>query len=205
MVATRSTAPGVRARNLARNRAEVSEVALRLFAARGVDAVTVEDIAEAAGISRRTFFRWFESKEEAVLPYEAERLELLRTALAARAADQPVLHAIRGATRALATGPGAIERDETLRRLRIVRDNPSVHAHSLEIQSRWEVAIADVIAEHLGVDPATSVAARVIAGATVATVRAAAEVWLATDGEADLPALLGEAYDLLVDGLSVPT
>jgi AcrR family transcriptional regulator len=189
---------------VARIRSEVSQVALDLFEGRGFDAVTVDDIADAAGISRRTFFRYFESKEGAVLPFEEERLELLRRALAARPDGEPVLLTVRRATLAITEpGPDGLDRRDALRRLRIVQQNPSVHAQSLEIHSRWEAAVRDVLADHLGTDPSTSVTARVVAGATIAAVRAAVEVWLATGGEAELGDLLAEAYDVLTAGLAV--
>src|SRR5690606_34331407 len=110
--------PGLRARNRDRNRAEVAAVALDLFDRRGFDEVTVDEIAEAAGISRRTFFRYFESKEDAALPAEEERLETLCELLAARPPDEPVLAAIRHATveivATVAAGPAA--RTDALRR-----------------------------------------------------------------------------------------
>jgi AcrR family transcriptional regulator len=179
-------------------------VALELFTERGFDEVTVDDIASAAGISRRTFFRYFESKEDAALPYEEERLETLRSLLAARPPDEPVLAGVRHATveivASVATDPAA--REEGLRRTRIVAECPSVHARSLELQSRWEIAIREMIAEHLGVEAATSLEAHVVAGASLAAVRAAVQLWLATDGATELADLVGEAFDLLTTDLS---
>jgi TetR/AcrR family transcriptional regulator, regulator of mycofactocin system len=200
-----SAPPNLRTRNLARNRAEVSGIALALFAERGYEAVTVDDIVRAAGISKRTFFRYFESKEGVVLPFEDERLEQLRHALATRPHGEPVLTTIRHAALAIAAAeaPDDSEHAEALTRLRIVLDNPSVYAHSLAIYSHWEEIVRDLVADHLGVDPTTSVEARVIAGATIAATRTAAEVWVTTDGEADLLDLLAQAFDVLTAGLTL--
>lgn len=187
----------LRTRNREQNRADVARVALGLFVARGFDDVTVDDIAEAAGISRRTFFRYFESKEDAALPEEHERLEALRAALSARPAGEPLVLGLRHATSAL-LGPDHFDPDEAMARLRIVVENPSVHARSLELQTHWETEIRQVIAEHRGVDADTDVAARVLAAATVASFRAAAEVWLLTGGDRPLVDVLAEAYDVLM-------
>ena len=74
----------LRARRRLQTRREVSEVALRLFAERGFDAVTVAEIATEAGTSRRSFFTHFSGKEEAVLAGADDDLEPLRRALAAK-------------------------------------------------------------------------------------------------------------------------
>lgn len=191
----------LRTRNRDRNRADVARLALELFDRHGFDQVTVDDIAEAAGISRRTFFRYFDTKEDAVLPDEHERLEQLRAALADRPADEPLIISLRHATLAL-LGDDRFDRDEAVARFRIVMGTPSVHARSLELQTRWESEIRSVIAEHLGVDPERDVAARVLAASTVASFRAAAEVWMVTGGRRDLVDLLEEAYDVLLGAAS---
>lgn len=200
---TRNT--GLRERNRERNRAELAEAALRLFTERGFDEVTVDDIAEAAGVSRRTFFRYFESKEDAVLPYEEERIDELREALARRPAHEPVLATIRRVTTAIGAdlGPQGPARREALARMRIVTENPSVLARSLELQSRMAQELSALVAEHLGVDADTSLEAQVVAGAAIAAVRAAAQVWWASDGRRDFAELLSEAYDLLTTGVTL--
>lgn len=197
--------PGLRERNRERNRAELAGAALRLFTERGFDDVTVDDIAEAAGVSRRTFFRYFESKEDAVLPYEEERIDELRQALGERPPHEPVLATIRRVTTAIGAdlSPHGPARREALARMQIITENPSVLARSLELQSRMAQELSALVAEHLGVEPETSLEAQVVAGAAIAAVRAAAQVWWATDGQRDFAELLGEAYDLLTTGVSL--
>ncbi|MCD9624316.1 TetR family transcriptional regulator [Rhabdothermincola salaria] len=201
----RNTA-GLRERNRERNRAELAAAALQLFTERGFDEVTVDDIAEAAGVSRRTFFRYFESKEDAVLPYEEERIDQLREALAQRPAHETVLATIRRVTTAIGAdlSPQGPARREALARMRIVTENPSVLARSLELQSRMAEELSVLVAEHLGVEAETSLEAQVVAGAAIAAVRAAAHVWWATEGDRDFAELLGEAYDLLTTGVDLP-
>jgi AcrR family transcriptional regulator len=194
--------PDLRTRNLAHNRAQAARIALELFEQHGYDAVGIDDIAAAAGISRRTFFRYFESKEGVVLPFEGERLDVLRQTLAARADHEPPLTAVRRAVQTIAAGADDAERTAALARMRIVESNPSVHARSLELLSQWETAVREVIAEAEGEDPETSMSARVTAAAAIAAFRAAAEVWLANGGAGDLTALLDEAFDVLAAGLA---
>lgn len=193
-----TTTPDLRARNLARNQAEVAAVALRLFVERGFDQVTVDDIAAEAGISRRTFFRYFDSKEDAVLPREDEALGQLRELLAERPGGEPIFATIRRVTVTLMTEALAADPDMAVR-LRLAHETPSVFARSLALRSYWETAVRDVIAEHLGVDPATSLVATVTAAAAVGAARAAVEVWLAEGAGDDLADHVARAFDLLAD------
>lgn len=196
---------GLRERNRERTRAELAAAALALFVERGFDAVTVDDIAEGAGVSRRTFFRYFESKEDAVLPYEEDRLDQLRDALADRPRGEPVLLSIRHATMAIGIelSQEPLRRTESLQRMRIIEANPSVHARSLELQSRMESEICQLVADHLGVEASTSLEANVVAGASIAAIRAAAHVWLSTGGTGEFTDMVDQAYDVLDTGLSI--
>lgn len=201
---SRSTTPErpLRERNRERNRADVAAIAVELFTSRGFDEVTIDDIASAAGISRRTFFRYFESKEDAVLPYEHERLEQFRELLAARPSDEPVMATVRRAAVAIVTDRTMLGRRDIGSWLRLIRDTPSVHARSLELRSRWEDEVRQVIAEHLGVDPATSLEANVLAGAAIAATRAPVDVWVADGCTSDLTTLVERSFDLLLHGLA---
>src|SRR3546814_1556880 len=94
--------PSLRERNHERTRDEIAGHALDLFVARGFDAVTVDDIAASAGISRRTFFRYFETKEDALLPADASRLQRLEQALRERPPAEGDRKSTRGALLELA-------------------------------------------------------------------------------------------------------
>ncbi len=186
----------LRTRNRDQNRVDVARVALTLFAERGFDAVTVDDIALAAGISRRTFFRYFESKEDAALPTEHDRLEALREALASRPVGEPLVLGLRHAL--VSVVETDFDAEEHRARLRIVADSPSVKARSLELLTHWETELREVIADHRGVDATTDVATRVLAAAMVASVRAAAEVWVALGDDRSLADVLAEAHGVLL-------
>ncbi|MEX2628125.1 MAG: TetR family transcriptional regulator [Ilumatobacteraceae bacterium] len=195
-----ATSSDLRARNLARNQAEVADVALRLFSERGFDQVTIDDIAAEAGISRRTFFRYFDAKEDALLPHEDEVLGRFRALLDERPADEPILLTVRRATVTLMADALAADREATIQRMRLVQDIPAVYARSLEHRSYWEIAVRDLIAEHLGVDPTTSLVSTVTAAAAVGAARAATDVWLADGATGELADYVAAAYDLLAAG-----
>src|ERR671927_90907 len=111
-----SAAPveGLRERHRKRTAADLEEAALRLFSAKGFDAVTIDDIAAAADVSRRTFFRYFASKEDVILSDPPRRLDELQVALDRRPADEPAMTALRQAILSLA-GSYEEQREQMLR------------------------------------------------------------------------------------------
>lgn len=117
----------LRARRRQQTRREVSEVALRLFAERGFDAVTVAEIATEAGISRRSFFTHFSGKEEAVLAGADDDLEPLRRALAAKDPTTSFVEVFRAHTPDLVVWHEQ-HSDELDRRRRIEFENPVLAA-----------------------------------------------------------------------------
>jgi AcrR family transcriptional regulator len=196
----REPAVGLRERHRRRTAAQLEEVALRLFAERGFDAVTVDNIAAEAEVSRRTFFRYFASKEDVLLSDHPRRLAELRAALEARPPGEPVLTALRHALLSMSGGYEE-ERERLLRRARIMAGTPSLQARSLGHQRAWEQALTDLVAARLGVDPAGDLRPGVVAATTLAAMRVAWAAWLAGGGEAHLPTLVAEALDLLDGGL----
>src|SRR3954469_18002584 len=91
------SAPGLRERKKQATRAALADAAWNLAAEHGVSAVTIDDIAQAADVSPRTFFNYFSSKEEAVLERTAAIGHALAAAIRARPADEPLTEALCGA------------------------------------------------------------------------------------------------------------
>jgi AcrR family transcriptional regulator len=191
---------GLRERHRRLTAAEIEEAALRMFAERGFDAVPVDDIAIAAGISRRTFFRYFSSKEDVLFHENTQRQVELAEALSARPAGEPVLTALRHAILSMVSDFEQ-ERERLLRRLRIIYGSPALQAGALGRQQSWEQAVSELVAQRLGVDPVVDLRPGVVASTTLAAVRVAIGMWLAGEGRANLPALVAEALDLLDGGL----
>ncbi|MGH9022415.1 MAG: TetR family transcriptional regulator [Acidimicrobiia bacterium] len=192
---------GLRERRRLRVVAELEETALRLFSARGFDSVTVDDIVAEAEVSRRTFFRYFSSKEDVLLLDHSRRLTELRENLAARPDDEPPLAALRHALLAMACGFEEEERERFLRRFQMICSTPSLQARSLGHQRMWEQAVTEMMADRMKADPAVDLRPGIIAGTALAAVRVALGMWLAGGGKADLRSLVAEALDLLDGGL----
>ncbi|MEA3218792.1 MAG: hypothetical protein QOJ19_4948 [Acidimicrobiia bacterium] len=189
----------LRERNKARTRAELEQSAFDLFAARGFDSVTVEDIASASGVSRRTFFRYFDSKEDVLLADMPLGLAELRSELKARLPDEPPMTAVRNAFLALTAGYEE-RRTMLVTRAHIMETTPSLLARSLERQAEWERAICALIADRLGLDGESLVPA-VLAAAALAASRVAFDAWLGRNDDAQLAVLTVEALDLLAVGM----
>jgi AcrR family transcriptional regulator len=98
---------GLRERKKERTRLALEEAALRLFDAHGYDETTVEQIAEAADVSTRTFFRYYPTKADVLLRDQAARLAMVEGFLAARPAGEPVMASLRALLRALAVDMAA--------------------------------------------------------------------------------------------------
>jgi AcrR family transcriptional regulator len=191
---------GLRERHRQRTLAQLEEVALRLFEERGYDAVTIDDITAAADVSRRTFFRYFPGKEDLLFADQRQRAEALRRALAARPNSEPPMTALRQALMSLAT-EYEVDREQLLRRKKIMAATPSLQARSLAHQRWGEQFVTDLMAEWLGVDPARDLRPAIVAATTLAAMRVAFNTWLAGGGKGDLHALVSDALDLLDGGL----
>jgi AcrR family transcriptional regulator len=192
--------PGLRERRKRLTAAELEAAALRLFGERGFDSVTVDDIAAEADVSRRTFFRYFASKEDVLLADHQVQLSRLREAMAARPTDEPVLTALRNALLSI-TGDFDDRRERVILRGRIMRETPSLQARSLMLQKAWEDAMQAMVAHRLGVDPVRDLRPGVVAATALAAMRVAFNNWLNAGATGDLIALTAQALDLLDGGL----
>lgn len=197
---TVAPAEGLRERHRKRTAADLEEAALVLFCERGFDAVTVDDIATAADVSRRTFFRYFASKEDVILSDHPKRLDELQAALDRRPADEPALTALRHAIRSLA-GTLQEDREHMLRRFRVVTSTPALEARSLCLQRNWETAVTEMLAARMAVNPAQDLRPGVVAATTMAAMRVATASWLAGGGHGDVMDIVAGALDLLDGGL----
>jgi AcrR family transcriptional regulator len=195
-----STTDDLRHRNRRQNRAQVSAVALELFAEHGFDHVTVDAIAERAGISRRTFFRYFESKEEAVLP-ELDAYARFEQLVADRPAHEPALVTLRR-TLAIVVAEYDTVDEHTALRQQLEADHRAIRARSLEARTQMERAVADLLRTDLDDRPRTRLVTAAAAAAVVSATRAAGEVWAADGGGGgeSLSEVILATYDLAISG-----
>lgn len=177
-------------RRRATSREELERAAFSLFAARGFEATTVDEIAAAAGIGRRTFFRYFASKND--IPWGAfeQELERMRARLRACPPQVPLMDAIREAL----VDFNRVE-DAQLplhrRRMELILRVPALFAHSALRFTAWREVIAEFAAARTGQRPG-QLAPQAIAHAVLGVCVAAYEHWL-DDPDADLSALLDGA------------
>ena len=179
-------------------RAEIEHIALDLFTERGFDHTTVDDIAQAAGIGRRTFFRYYASKND--VPWGAfdEQLLRMRETFAALPVDVPVMAGVREAVLDF----NAVAPDEQpwhRRRLRLILETPALQAHSTLRYAAWRQVVADYVAGRLGV-VSTDLVPQTVGHASLGAALAAYEAWLTVEG-AELGALLDRAFLALEQGL----
>jgi TetR/AcrR family transcriptional regulator, regulator of mycofactocin system len=177
-------------RRRATSRAELEQVAFALFAARGFDATTVDEIAAAAGIGRRTFFRYFPSKND--IPWGAfeDELDRMRVRLKACPPEVPLMDAIRIALidfNQVAPAQVPLHR----RRMELILRVPTLFAHSTLRFTAWRAVVAEFVAERTGRRP-DDLAPQTIAHAVLGVAIAAYEHWLDDPGS-DLGALLDDA------------
>lgn len=186
-------APSRRSRKKSRTHAALVEAGAALFATRGFDETTTNDIAEAADVSQRTLFRHFASKEAVLYGDLDDVIFALRDALADRPADEPVLAVVHNAVNSLASNFEE-HRDRRLLQARLAASYPSVSAYSrATVQFSWEREIIAAVATRLGVDPLDDPRPEIIAGATMSAVRVATRQWTLSGGSEDYMGLISAA------------
>jgi mycofactocin system transcriptional regulator len=179
---------------------ELELIALRLFTEQGFDETTVEEIATAAGVSRRTFFRYFDSKA-AVLWHEFDvEVSALRAAFEQVPQDVPMMDAIR--TVVVGVNQYRAEDVSELRtRMNLVSAVPALQASAAPHYDAWEQAVSAFAATRLG-QPADSLYALAVGRTTLAACRAAYDRWVAR-ADNDLTVYLDLALRALSTGFVV--
>jgi AcrR family transcriptional regulator len=189
---TNGDGAGLRERTRRAVRAELAELAVGLFVERGFDATTVDDIAAAAGLSRRSFFRYFPSKEDVVFGDAEDVAGRVAAAVAARPADEPPWECLRAVLREWHEPIRAARSDPAV--LRLIESTPALRARLHVKREQMRERIAGALLERGGVDAFT---ADLLTGAAGAALEAADRAWLRADGAADRADLLDRAFAAL--------
>lgn len=192
--------PGLRERKKEQKRERLKQAAFDLFAERGFDDVTVDEIADRAEVSKSTLFRYFETKEDLLLVDARMHRDALLRALSDRPTDEPVLASLRYALQSLAADYQA-DRLRAVQRNRIIAESPALAARALERQVAWEDGLAEVILPRLAGEADAEIRAAVLAAAAMAVVRVATRRWIASDDDTEMIDHVLAALDLLIDEL----
>jgi AcrR family transcriptional regulator len=188
-----------RKRQLVRD--ELAEAALRLLAWQGYESTTVEQIVAAAGVSRRTFFRYFESKDDVIVQFLGDVGVQLRAALAARPVEEPPAIALRHALSVLVDACTS-DPEKSVRLVKVMLDTPALRARFLERQAQWQIGLAAELVSRSGVDARSDLRPSLAAAVALAAFGTALDRWASTDGVEDLAALTDETIAIVTAALN---
>lgn len=197
-------APGTHARpgrRPATSHEDIARVGLRLFIEHGFDSVSVDDIAAAAGVGRRTLFRYYPSKNDIAWGTFDEHLDAWERWIPLGTAGLGLLEAIRAAVVHFNSFDPQVT-DEHRERMNLILGNPALQAHATLRYVRWRAVIARMVATRLDC-AATDFKPTLLANLTLGAALSTYEQWL-RDPRSDLIELMNEAFDLLGDPGGVP-
>jgi AcrR family transcriptional regulator len=199
-VVTAAPAGGLRERKKARTREAITTAAIDLFEKQGYDETTVEEIAAAADVSPRTFFRYFDSKLDVIFSHEEDR-EDIYAAFAARPAHESVIEAVHQVLKQKIAHEFAGGDDLMLRTHQIAFRTPSLRAMSREHMQEEQENIAAVFAQRLGTAP-DALEPRLLAAAIGGAMATVFETWAAQENPTteSLLTLADEAFAVLERG-----
>lgn len=180
-------------------RAIISDTAIEMFSNRGFESTSVDDIAEAVGIARRTLFRYYPSKNAIAWGEFDEQLDELRGRLAALPPETSLADGLRSALVDFNEVPAEYTGSHR-RRMTLLLTVPALQAHSMLMYADWRQVIAEYCAGRLGCDPADHLP-QTLGWLTLGVALAAYEQWL-DEPDAELVDLLDEGARTLVTGLA---
>ena len=202
---------GLRERKKAATRAALSWAAIRLTVERGLDNVKVEDIAEAAGVSPRTFNNYFSSKGEAIVSRHLDRLLRVADELRCRPADEPFWEAIsRAALAQLEPGPELLAHPvsdpvQWTAGVRVMVAEPSLQGEMLRASARAQAEVAEAVAERTRTNLTADLYPHLVAAALMAATNVATAHYLRADPPVPMDRLLTDALAQLAAGLPTPS
>ena len=185
---------GLRERKKRETLQRIAERGLKLFIAHGYEGTTLEAIAEAAGISRRTFFYYFKSKEEVLLAWQGSGfVETLRPAMLEESPHQAPLDAVRHCLLKL------ISRYETKESIivdRLLRSTEALRARKQAVYVDMEQALLGAMCE-LWPEPKRRASLKIVAMVSIGAMRLAMETWRQENGKRSLAKYLRESFAAL--------
>lgn len=181
---------------------KLEAIALRLFTEHGFDGTTVEMIAAEAGTSKRTFFRYYDTKAGVLWREFDVEVDAIREQLAAMPEDIPAMDAVRRAVIAV-NHYRAADADELRARMTLIGSVPELAASASLHYDAWERAVGDYVAGRRGL-AADSLYPLAVGRATLAACRAAYDRWV-DRADTDLTVYLDAALTALSSGFADAT
>ena len=181
------------------NREALIQASANLFRAHGYEATTVDQIAAAARVSRRTFFRYFANKDAVVFPHADARLALFRAHLVAKPGETR-FDAVRRACRAVGE-EFARNREELVFQQQLIDSSVVLAARERALDRDWEGALADALLQGRRRTAAAARQARIAAGVVMGGMRAALREWYASGGTLEPEALTEQALAVVAGAL----
>jgi AcrR family transcriptional regulator len=191
---------GLRERKKEATRQALHEAAVRLAVEHGPEQVTVEAIADAAGVSRRTFSNYFEGKEQALLYSDRRRLRRLAELMDARPPGESAWTALAAAGQVLVSESSD---PRWLAQLRLVKGHPALLQEQVVTYGILERTLADRVAARLPDDANAALVSRLLAATFLATLRVSTQHWL-SHPEESLATVLARALDLVGSAGDLP-
>jgi len=194
---------GLRERKKRATRLALQHAALELVTSRGLDCVTVEDITDAVGVSPRTFFNYFATKEDALVDADPYLVEVLVARLQARPLNEPPLISLK---HVFLKDAQRISQAKDIWRMRFAlgAKHPEIFHAATSATAKLDSALAQAIAERIDVDITHHPLPRLATGVASAARRAALHLWGRGDFSTPYPQLLSTCFDELERLLTNP-
>jgi AcrR family transcriptional regulator len=191
-MSTTTAEVGLRERKKVATRQALHEAAVRLAIAHGADKITVEAVADEAGVSRRTFSNYFASKEEALLHGDHQRIAVLIGMVAARPAGERPWEALTEAAREFYRQVGELD-PAWVAQTRMLRSRPALLTQQLNTFAAVERELAAAVAARADKPDPSGVRARLTAATFMTSLRVALHIWLDAPADTSLPDLVDRA------------
>lgn len=200
-MSTETNTLGLRERKKIEAKKSLINAALELFAERGFEHVTVDDIASKANVSRRTFFRYFATKEAVVLDRRMSQLDEIKSLIAIASPKQPIDKLVSAAVSHIVADYEA-NRRRILSERALFRQASSLLVADIELDRLYEEEITKALSSRASEPGSQNTAARLFAATLMASLRVAIDEWAASKGKLSLETLAMQAVPTLLQLLA---
>ncbi|MGB4248754.1 MAG: TetR family transcriptional regulator [Pseudohongiellaceae bacterium] len=179
-------------------RQELTRVGLELFLQQGFANTTIDQIVEPLGISKRTFFRYFATKEDLLLEWQTEMTPIFVDELNSRPREEAPFKAVSETLLSLASRIN-MNPELSFALMRLFKETPSLVGRDMERRMVWEKALAAALIDREGANIMPRLKARIIVGMAMTAWTAALDEWYAGEGKANLRPFMENAFSLVTD------